>query len=95
MAELIAVAYKGEHEALEVRLRLTKLRRGDLLDLEDAVVATGTRPAPPRCTTRCFRLLRLPRENRQLPPLSADARRGGRELAEPLRELGCDLAVER
>lgn len=39
MADLIVVAYDNEHQAEEVRLKLLKLQREYLVDLEDAVVA--------------------------------------------------------
>jgi uncharacterized membrane protein len=40
MADLIVVAYDDEHRALDMRLKLMKLQRDYLIDLEDAVVAT-------------------------------------------------------
>ena len=41
MSILVVVGYKDIHKAEEVRLRLKKLQRDDLLDLEDAVVAVN------------------------------------------------------
>ncbi len=40
MSDLIVVAYDDEHKAEEVRMRLLKMQREYLVDLEDAVVAT-------------------------------------------------------
>ena len=40
MADLIVVAYDDEYKAQDVRLKLIKLQRDYLIDLEDAVVAT-------------------------------------------------------
>lgn len=40
MADLIVVGYDDEHKALEMRVKLLKLQREYLIDLEDAVVAT-------------------------------------------------------
>jgi Predicted membrane protein len=39
MSELIVIAYDNEHQAEEVRIKLLKLQREYLIDLEDAVVA--------------------------------------------------------
>lgn len=39
MSQLIVIAYDDEHKAEEVRLKLLKMQREYLIDLEDAVVA--------------------------------------------------------
>jgi uncharacterized membrane protein len=39
MSDLIVVGYNDEHQAEEVRLKLMKMQRDYLVDLEDAVVA--------------------------------------------------------
>lgn len=40
MSDLIVIAYDDVHQAEEVRVKLLKLQRDYLIDLEDAVVAT-------------------------------------------------------
>ncbi len=40
MADLIVIEYDDIHKAEEVRLKLQKMERDYLVDLEDAVVAT-------------------------------------------------------
>ncbi len=39
MADLVVIEYDDMHQAEEVRLKLLKLQREYLVDLEDAVVA--------------------------------------------------------
>ena len=45
MSDLIVVGYNDEHQAEEVRLKLLKLQKEYLVDLEDAVVAVRARTA--------------------------------------------------